>query len=274
FALLPPDTRKHRDTSPFGTWDFCGGHFTSDNPDQTGPLYVKLGLRYGMFGYKSEQRQKYGILPGAEPVGLGADALKNFDAALKTNPDMPRIGLICHENSVSGQHLTRVPDLFHDHLPYRLDAEERKAAQKLYDDGAAGARAVKGKYPDAHLRLGNGPLPTKEEYYRRKFPAELFDSAGNESAAFGRPPEAQPPDCVGHNSGVGRAGQLPDPYGSQGKPVTHCYELCYPSTNPGNLDERTQADYFVRHALHSLAWGMPHVKAGCISDMGNSYYFS
>ena len=27
FALLPPDTRKHRDQSPFGTYDFGGAHF-------------------------------------------------------------------------------------------------------------------------------------------------------------------------------------------------------------------------------------------------------
>src|SRR5262249_19639272 len=113
-----------------------------------------------------------------------------------------------------------------------------------------------------------------EEYYRRKFPAELFDSAGNESAAFARPPEAQPPDCVAHNAGVWMDRQLLEGYGYKDKPVTHCYELCYPCTNPGNLDERTQADYLVRHALHSLAWGMPHIKIGCLSDMGNSYYFS
>jgi hypothetical protein len=274
FALLPPDTRQLRASSPFGTWDFCGGHFTSGNPDETGPLYVKLGLRYGMFGYKMEQRQKYGILPGAEPKTLGPDALKAFEAALAANPDLPRVGLICHEDGVSGKHLSRVPDLFHDRPPYRLDAEEQKAAQKLYDEGAVAARAVKGKFPGTHLRLGNGALPTKEEYYRRKFPAELFDSAGNESAAFGRPPEAQPPDCVAHNAGVWMDRQLLDAYGYKDKPVTHCYELCYPCTNPGNLDERTQADYLVRHALHSLAWGMPHIKIGCLSDMGNSYYFS
>lgn len=33
FALLPPDTRRFRDKSPFGTWDFCGGHYTSSDYD-------------------------------------------------------------------------------------------------------------------------------------------------------------------------------------------------------------------------------------------------
>ncbi|HPM81064.1 MAG TPA: hypothetical protein PLF81_10205, partial [Candidatus Anammoximicrobium sp.] len=31
FALLPKDTRRHRDESPFGTWDFSGGHYTPNN---------------------------------------------------------------------------------------------------------------------------------------------------------------------------------------------------------------------------------------------------
>ncbi|MEI6425455.1 MAG: hypothetical protein WCP55_24805, partial [Lentisphaerota bacterium] len=49
FALLPADTRKFRNESPFGTWDFCGQHHTPADPNIVGPLYVKAGLRYGMF---------------------------------------------------------------------------------------------------------------------------------------------------------------------------------------------------------------------------------
>jgi hypothetical protein len=55
-CLLPPDTRKHRETSPLGTWDFGGGHFTANDPDVVGPLYVKLGLRWGMAHFKPEKR--------------------------------------------------------------------------------------------------------------------------------------------------------------------------------------------------------------------------
>jgi hypothetical protein len=50
FALLPPDTRKHRDQSPFGTYDFGRAHYCCADMDKVGPLYVKLGMRYGMFG--------------------------------------------------------------------------------------------------------------------------------------------------------------------------------------------------------------------------------
>lgn len=270
-ALLPPDTRKHRATSPFGTWDFGGAHFTNDDFEITGPLYVKLGLRFG-FGTKPEMRSKYGIVPSTEPMVLGT--IKTYEDTLKNSPDLDPTVLIFHETSISGRHITRVPDLFHDRPPYQLDAEEKKNYDKLLNEVIAAAKEMRRKYPKVHLRFGNGALPTQEEFYRRKLPAELFDSGGNESPAFGRPPETQPPDCVGHNSGVWMIRQMLDAYGYKDKPVSHCYELCYPASNPGNLSTRTQADYFVRHALHSLAWNMPHIKIGCICDMGNSYYFS
>src|SRR5262249_19664838 len=156
----------------------------------------------------------------------------------------------------------------------KLNEKEKKQFQTMWDGALAAARAVKGKYPKAHLRLGNGALPTKEEFYRKKFPAELFDSGGNESGSFHRIPEAQPPDCVGNNSGIWMDRRMLDAYGYKNKPVTQCYEVCYPNSNPGNLTPQTQADYFARHALHSLAWKIPEIKIGCISDMGNSYYFS
>ena len=68
FALLPPDTRKHRDQSPFGTYDFGGIALSCGDTDKAGPLYVKLGLHYGIFGYgASAARQKYGLVKGNEP---------------------------------------------------------------------------------------------------------------------------------------------------------------------------------------------------------------
>jgi hypothetical protein len=271
FALLPPDTRKHRAASPFGTWDFYGGHFTLSDADKLGPLYVKLGLRFSMMR-DAAGRAKYGLVPGSEPKVLGS--AKVYEKARTDNPDTPRVGLIFHEDSISGKHVTRVPDLFTDRPPYKLDEAEEKRFRTMWDGAVAGAKEVRALDPMAHLRFGNGPLPTKEEFYRRKFPAELFDSGGNEAGSFGRPPESQPPDFVAYNASLWMDRQLLDAYGYKDKPVTQCYEVCYPATNPGNLGERTQADYLVRHALHALAWGIKEIRPGCITDMGNSYYFS
>jgi len=274
FARLPEDTRQYRAQSPFGTWDFYGGHFTPSDPEQLGPLYVKAGLRYGMFGADTATLQKYGVRYGTEPVTLGPEAAKGYAAALAKLPGYPPPALLFHEHGISGRHVTRVPDLFTDRPPYVMDATEQKAFDSLYKLAVEGATAMRAAYPTAHLRLGNGTLPFKEELYRRHFPAALFDSAGNESGSFGRLPETQPPDYIGNNASLWMDRQLLDAYGYQDKPVTQCYEICYPCTNPGNLDERTQADYLVRHALHSLAWGIPEIKVGLITDVGNSYYFS
>jgi|GEM_PF-544762 len=283
YAVLPPDTRKHRASSPFGVWDFTGGHYSSSDPDQVGPLYRKAGIRYGMFGFKPEDRAKYGVLCGNEPKITFSEKENSYtvvvDKYYERNTDaVKKVALILHEDSISGNHVQRVPDIFHDRPPYQLQAGEKLDEQKrfkaLLEKCIEGAKAVKAKYPGIHLRLGNGPLPTKEELLRAKFPAELFDSLGNESGTFGRMPEAQPPDYVGFGSSLWMDRQLLDHYGYRDKPVTQCYEICYPNTNPGNLAPETQADYFIRHAMHSLIWGVPEIRMGCISDVGNSYRFS
>ena len=235
-CLLPTDTRKHRATSPFGTWDFCGGHFTADDPDITGPLYVKLGLRWGMGGFKPEMRKKYGILAGNEPnIFAGGEGVKHWEAYLKSTPDQPPTALLFHETSISGRHLTRLPEFFTDLPPYKLDAAEQKTFKSMFDDAVKAAKEMRAKYPKVHLRLGNGAMPTREAMYQAKFPAELFDSAGNESGTFGRMPEAQPPDIVAFNASIWMDRQLLDAYGYKDKAVSLCLETCYPSANPGNL---------------------------------------
>jgi hypothetical protein len=272
-CLLPLDSRKHRAASPIGTWDWCGAHFTPNDPDAVGPLYVKAGLRWGMPVFKAEKRKLYGILPAGEPNLIGS-GVKGWEEFLKHTPDQPPIALLFHEGSISLKHVTRAPALFTDQPPYKFDAEEEKNFKKMYADAVATARALKAKYSRVHLKFGNGAMPTREAFYQAKFPAALFDSVGNESGTFHRPPEAQPPDIVAYNASIWMDRQMLDAYGYKDKPVTLCHESCYPSSNPGNLTLQEQADYLVRHALHALAWKMPQIKLGMISDMGNGTYFS
>ena len=269
FALLPKDTRKHRDESPFGTWDFSGGHFTPNDADEVGPLYVKAGLRYGMFGFTAEERKKYGVLSGQEP--RNADLLAK---ALENDPLKPKSILIFHENAISGAHIMRTPDVFTGRAPYQLDEKEQAKFDEMWKEATETAQAARAKFPDAKLAFGNGNPHLMEEFARHKFPTELFDSRGNEAGCFMRMPETQPLDFVANNAGLWMDRQILDAYGYKDKPITQCYEICYPNTNPGNLSLRTQASYFVRHAMHSLAWGIPVIRQGSITDMGNSYYFS
>ncbi len=269
FAWLPKDTRRHRDESPLGTWDFSGTHYTPNDPDVVGPLYVKAGLRYGMFGFSAEARQKYGVLAGNEPrsaEGLGK--------ALEKDPLAPRRVLIFHEHAISGPHILRTPDVFTGRSAYQLDAKEQERFDQLWKEAIETGQTTRQQFPDAKLAFGNGNPHLLEEFLRRKFPAELFDSRGNEAGSFMRMPETQPPDFVANNASLWMDRQILDHYGYADKPITQCYEICYPNTNPGNLSLQTQAAYYVRHILHSLAWRVPVIRPGSITDMGNSYYYS
>ncbi len=273
-ALLPPlESRKFRHLSPFGTWDFAGGHFTSNDPDVVGPLYVKMGMRFGMFGFPIESLERYGIWYGNEAnVHAGLEGMKR---RIEGRADrMLPYAQVFHETSISGPHSSRVPDLFHDRPPYELNEAELKRFETMWEQATDYVDAAREAYPHLHMRFGNGPIAVREEFYRRGLPSDKFDSAGNESGVFGRMPEAQPPDIVAMNAAIWMDRQLLDRYGHTNKPVTLGYEVIYPSTNPGNLSYDTQADYMVRHALHALAWGMEHIRPGAISDMGNSYRFS
>lgn len=272
FAWLMPRPKSDRAASPFGTWDFSGAHFTSADPALVGALYKKLGFRYGMFRFTPEQRAAAFVVQGREPMVLGS--ADNYFAFRKQHPDAALVALLLHEQALSSEHAHRVPDLFHDRGEYRLASQERAQLDKLFSGIESAARALRAADPRVHLRLGNGGLPMKEELYRQGFPSELFDSAGNEAAVFGRPPEAQPPDSIAMNASLWMDRRLLDHYGYSDKPVTQCFETCYPSSNPGNLSLETQADYFVRHALHALAWRLPAIRLGLIMDAGNSYYHS
>lgn len=274
FALLPPNTRRYRDASPYGTWDFYGAHYTPADPDKLGPLYIKLGLHYGMFRAPTDVLQKYGVIYGTEPKIIGEKGLEVYEKELARLPGYTPPGLIFHENAISLPQQVRVPDLFTDREPYRLNEAEEANFQKLWDSAVLGARAMRARYPQAHLRFGNNALPCKEEFYRRGFPEELFDSGGNEAPSAARPPESQPPDWVVNNASLWMDRQLLDAYGYARKPVTQCYEVTFVNTSPGNVRQSTQADYVVRHALHGLAWELPRLKVGLLTDTGNSYYFS
>jgi len=275
FALLPRDTRRYRAQSPFGTWDFSGGHFTPSDPDLVGPLYVKAGLRYGMFGFTELDRQRYGVVKGNEAKASS----KNMEALVKRirespNAPIPKRLMIFHETAISGSHITRVPDLFSGRPPYKFDEKEAEKFKKLWEEAEQAAKAVRKHFPLTEIYFGNGNPMLVEEFMRRKFPKELLGSRGNEAGNFMRMPEAQPPDWVANGPGLWMDRTLLDAFGYTDTLLRQCYEMCYPGTNPGNLSLRTQASYFVRHMMHSLAWEIPIIRACLITDVGNSYYFS
>jgi hypothetical protein len=279
FALLPKDTRKYRAQSPFGTWDFGGTHYTPNDADVVGPLYVKAGLRYGMFNFSKTEREKYGIIKGNDPSMhfMDFDKLdKTLDAQiakLKADGETPARWLIYHEDGISGNHVTRTPDLFTG-KHYQLNADEQQKFDAMWKQAEAATKKIRAAFPHIQIYLGDGGPQLMEEFLRHHYPTTMFDVLGNEAAAFQRLPESQPTDFVANNASLWMERKLLDDYGYKNKPLGQCYEIMYPASNPGNLTLRDQANYVIRNAMHSLAWKIPAIRFEGIADPGNSYYFS
>ncbi|MDA0838756.1 MAG: hypothetical protein O2857_13335 [Planctomycetota bacterium] len=268
FAVLSPDTRKYRHESPFGTWDFAGTHSTPADEDLVGQLTKKAGLR---FVRKSE---KYGLEPFSVPGVHNEKSIEHWEKAAKesTEEKPPRF-LIFHETAISGPQITRVPETFTG-KEYRFSESETKRFDELWNHANAAFAMLRNHYPDSEVYFGNGVPHTLEAFCKRGLSKEYLKIAGNECGSFMRPPETQPLDYVANNAGIWMFRQILDHYGYKDTKVYQCYEVGYPNTNPGNLSYETQSRYFVRHFMHSLAWRIPIMTFGCVSDMANSYYHS
>jgi hypothetical protein len=277
FALLAPDTRKHRAESPFGCWDFGGGHGSAGDVELRGSLLVKAGLRYGLSDVREEVRRKYGLLTwGDEPhLRNPAADIKAIQDRKKEDPDLPPPArfLIFHEHGISAPHVIRTPDLFTG-KKYRLNADEEKMFKGLRDQATANIPAIRAAFPKADIYFGNTTPHLLEELLRQGWPIKDLPTVGNESGCYMRLPETQPPDFVSDNSCLWMLRQIADHYGARDVPLRQCLEMCYPCTNPGNLTPMTQAAYLVRHCMNSLSWKIPVIRPLVLSDAGNSYYFS
>jgi hypothetical protein len=276
FALLPKDTRAHRASSPFGTWDFGGTHYTPADAEIVGPLYVKAGLRYGMFNASPQERARYGVLKGNDPKVNARSDLSKLDeqiAAIKASGEIPTRWLLFHEGAISGDHITRTPDLFTG-KKYQLNEAEQKKLDEMIHIIRVTVPKVRAAFPGIKFYLGNGGPQLMEEFLRHQLSPDLFDVLGNEAAAFQRLPESQPTDFVANNASLWMEHELLKAYGYENKSVEQGYEITYPSSNPGNMTLRGQANYVVRNAMHSLAWKVPAIRFEGIADPGNSYYFS
>ena len=263
FGVLPPNQRHFVSEGSVGTGDMNSGHFTPCDPEVIGDLYRKLGLTYGMDFASAEIRKRAGVRIGREfsvTTKRWTNSLAAYAQRLEESPDLLPQLMIFHEDAISAQHATRTPDFFHDRPPYVLNPEEQKRFTLLQEVALSTAKRFREKHPEMRISLGNGPMVVREELYRHRFPADLFDSGGNENPAFSRIPETQPPDPIGNNSSLWMDRQLLD--------------AIYPSTNPGNLSLETQAKYLIRHILHSMAWRIPQIRAGTLLDAGDSYYHS
>ena len=271
FALLPEDTRDRSVRAPWGTWNFNGSHTTPPDVDIYGPLMRKLGIRFTLGG-TDEGLARYGLRNNSSrrtQIKGCSPAIRKY---FSQYPNAVKRGLIFHEDAVSGAHVMRLPDCLLDRSPYKFDDAEQERFEEMWKNATEAAKEMRAHFPDVKLQLGNGNPQLVEEFLRRGFPKDLFDTVGNENCSFMRPPEAQP-DNVGFST-LWTFRQIMDHYGYQDVPLDICYEWMCRATAPGNLTEEQQADYYVRDALLGLAWGLRFVNPGIVTDVGNGYCFS
>lgn len=278
FALLPPDTRRHRDESPFGVRENFA-HFTVIDEHTRGTLMKKAGMRYAFraAGFRGGEGTLtgLGLVEGQDPSVRSAEAVERLAEQVRRAGDdsWPRRIMIWHENRLSRDYHRRTPDLVTGWGPYPKNEAEQERLAEMIAESKAMSRAIAANFPQAEIYFNNSGLTMIEAYLRHGFPAGLMGSIGVQPIAFGRPPEAQPPDVNAANAHLWMARRLLDEYGYEETPLRLSCEAVFPGTNPGNLTTRTQAEYIARYMLHMLAWRIPIIRLAWLADAGNSYYF-
>jgi len=110
FVILPPDTRKAGNESPFGTWWFRASHDGTDSAEDIGPLMKKLGIRHTIPGKGRPAEEEL------KPYGVTASMIKHH--AISNNPDR-ELDLEKAEASIAAD-IERYPStkwalIFHEH---------------------------------------------------------------------------------------------------------------------------------------------------------------
>jgi len=296
FALLPPDTRKAGNESPFGTWWFEGAHYTEPHTDRVLPIVQKMGFRHltpptfnrkrnAQLGTTAENWRRYGITPSMfkvrgkgikwdQPDDVVRDALgKEITEAVTGWPGI-QYAMIFHETGIKGLDLELPPELTGAEpfaLP-EIDGGGRARVEALKQQAKVIAAAYRKYAPAVKIILGNGGLNFNVFWFREKLSREVWDCSGMEMAIQSFHPEGQP---TGWNlQSLWLAKRMRELYRYDDMPITSCYEFDYRETGPGGLTLERQADWYARDVLHCLAYRMPSINVALVADCNSSYYTS
>ncbi|HOJ39444.1 MAG TPA: hypothetical protein PK644_03140, partial [bacterium] len=274
YALLPLDTRKAGNESPFGVWWFGATHGGNPSLEVVGPLLQKMGIRHICPGnwrnITAEQLARYKLTYSMAPwYGARREEIINdfFSRHRQVGWTM-----IFHETGISG----RLAQMFYPELlglpaPELTPAEEEKF-QKLWQQALEAGKLYREKLPGVKISFGNSSSPLMVQFMRRKFPKEYVDAFGMEGVAGWKMPERQPE--LGNFQEVWWLQELKKHYGYEDIPVSSGFEWICRCTQPGALSFQDQAAYYVRDALHALAYGMPSINIGLLDDVADAYYYT
>jgi len=280
FALLPPDTRKAGDESPYGIWWFKGSHYTQTDPDVALSLIRKLGFRHTTPGFQEkrgqtpEKAREYGVTPSMMRYfrpRKGKDSLEKQTREFVEKWPQVNWGMVFHETRGPDLGIELPPELLGKGKPV-LDEESQKRFDELSQQAIEYVQTVKGIKPGMKILLGNGGTPANVHWLRSKFPRSHWNAIGMEMAVQKMVPEGQP---NGWNlQSLWIAKRMRKIYGYDDLPITSCYEFDYRATAPGALSLERQAAWYARDVLHCVAYRMPHINVALLGDCNSAYYTS
>ena len=273
FVRQPADTRRAGYGSPYYSWWFGGAHGTIRDLNVIGPLLARAGLC--RTNVKNEEAGAKWKLTGAylhgverlykadDPKGSREKMVEAIRANREKFPHLKH-ALIYHE-SCGGpfplELLDKVPELSEGQLSYgKRKAETAKFVAQVYRE----------KFPDVKLVVGNtgNSVGGLAHLFRNKYPADLIDFMGEESACQTIPPEKN--EAIGGTAySFWMLRQLALKFGYQDLKPAACHERNYRSYR--SLGPVKAAAWTVRDALIVHAWGSPVVPIMGPEDVAYSY---
>ncbi len=274
FAILGKDTRRAGYDSPYMGWWFTS-HYGVSSPDIGGPLLHKAGIRkittHGM-GKRTERdfadwKITLSMVPWLrdirkletpEQVAKAEVAVNEFFAKY---PNCPPYAMLLHET-------------IGDHIPDELrgigQSDGEKTAAKYRDrveEVTNAAEFYREKFPHIKLIVGNAQTSSGaiSALLRNGFDPQYIDFIGSEIVGQTFAPEK----LNGGLGGVWLGEETARRFGVE-RPTTACYE--FTSRMSKTLGPRGQAEFYVRDALLSYAFGFKTIYTGMLNDAGNAYY--
>ncbi len=278
FVFLPPDTRKAGFESPYGTWWFHWAHGGEPNIELVGPMMQRAGLRHTQLpdSLPESVTKKYGVSAWMVPWrGVNTklpleQRLAEHEAYIRKYLELwPSVDSmkIWHESSY---HKASFPTELWGQTPPPLDAASEKAWQDEITYLTALAKMVREKFPQFKLQYGNSgtSLFHIAELLRRKFPREYIDSIASEDLGQVIIPESPGLYAVQDSWYLRETARK---LGYDDIPLTASYEWMGRRAPSAGL--KNQAEWYIRDALHGLAYGFDTIALGTVHDAGGGYYY-
>jgi len=278
FVSLPPDARKAGYESPFGTWLFWSAHGGAYVLDRQGPLLQRAGLRRTTSPdeWPESDTAKYGFTKWAVPWSRSrkatvqeklADHETLIDKHLKLWPHIDRM-LIWHESGSGG---ASFPAEMWNGTPAPPSEKTETVWKDRMEYVTDLAEIVRRKYPNLKMQYGNdgNSLGIIAELLRRKFPRQYIDTIASENVGQTIAPEKPTFDGL---QATWYLREVARKLGYADVPVSACYE--WMNRRDKTLGSKTQADWYVRDALHGLAYGFNMIALGTLYDASSGYYHS